>query len=410
MRRTKQNGWIERRHRVNSVDVWVYRYREPQPDGNSTQRSVVVGGVDEFPTENDAWTEAGHLRLSANPDSAASTVVTFQALAGRYRTDELPELRHSTQLACNSYLDRHVLPKWGDYPVASIKTLAVEQWLKTLPLAAKTRGNIHNLMRLIFNAAIRWEIVDKNPMTLVRVRGVSKRAKEPHVLSLQECHRLLEVLDEPHRTMVVLSIATGLRVSELFALKWSDFDWDSGTMFVNRAVVDGVVDDVKTKYSRAGLPLVPALAGMLILLRRISAFDGDEDWVFASSRTFGQKPLRSTAILHNYLKPAARRVGLGLLGWHTFRRTFSTLLRSNGEDIKVQQELMRHADIRTTMNLYTQAVSSQKREAQGKIVQMVLAGKTAVAPSLLPEEHRNSRKTKEIMVGAIGFEPMTSTV
>ncbi len=49
------------------------------------------------------------------------------------------------------------------------------------------------------------------------------------------------------------------------------------------------------------------------------------------------------------------------------------MLRANGEDIKVQQELLRHADIRTTMNVYTQAVSEQKRQAHSKVVRMVLA-------------------------------------
>jgi len=143
----------------------------------------------------------------------------------KYRTDELPELRHSTQLAHSSYLDTHILPKWGHYPLAAIKPFAVEQWVKTLPLARKTRGSIH-LMRVLFNAAMRWEFMDiqENPMKLVRVKGVSKREKEPRVLTLPECHRLLAELGEPYRTMVALSIATGLRCSELFALKWSDLD------------------------------------------------------------------------------------------------------------------------------------------------------------------------------------------
>jgi len=109
-----------------------------------------------------------------------------------------------------------------------------------------------------------------------------------------------------------------------------------------------------------------------------------KDWVFASWRTVGKKPLRSTSVLENFLKPAAERAGLGLIGWHTFRRTFSTLLRGNGEDIKVQQELMRHADIRTTMNLYTQANSDQKRQAHGKIVQMVLVEESVGCSPVLP--------------------------
>jgi integrase len=81
--------------------------------------------------------------------------------------------------------------------------------------------------------------------------------------------------------MVALGIATGLRCSELFALTWGDFDWANSTMFVRRAIVDGVVDEVKTKYSKAGLPLDPALAGMMLRWKAQSKFASDEDWVFA---------------------------------------------------------------------------------------------------------------------------------
>jgi len=109
-------------------------------------------------------------------------------------------------------------------------------------------------------------------------------------------------------------------------------------------------------------------------------------------------------------KPAAQRAGLGLIGWHTFRRTFSTLLRANGEDIKVQQELMRHADIRTTMNLYTQADSDQTRQAHEKIVGMVLPGESETCSLGAPSTVGNMLKAKGKMVGAIGFEPTSPRI
>jgi integrase len=73
-------------------------------------------------------------------------------------------------------------------------------------------------------------------------------------------------------------------------------------------------------------------------------------------------PLRSTAVLENHIKPAAITAGLGSrVGWHTFRHTYSSMLRQLVVDLKVQQELLRHAEVRTTMNVYTQVVSEQKR-------------------------------------------------
>jgi len=61
------------------------------------------------------------------------------------------------------------------------------------------------------------------------------------------------------------------------------------------------------------------------------------------------------------------------IGWHSFRHSYSSMLRQLGVDAKVQQELLRHADIRTTINVYTRAVSEQKRATHSKVVQMVLA-------------------------------------
>jgi integrase len=62
-------------------------------------------------------------------------------------------------------------------------------------------------------------------------------------------------------------------------------------------------------------------------------------------------------------------------GWHTFRHTFATLLKANGEDIKTVQELLRHANVSVTMNVYAQGVTELKRHAHSRIMLMVIAGK-----------------------------------
>jgi integrase len=83
--------------------------------------------------------------------------------------------------------------------------------------------------------------------------------------------------------------------------------------------------------------------------------------------------------LKRYLQPAAERAGITKrVGWHTFRHTFSTLLRANGEDIKVVQELLRHANSKITMDVYTRALSPAKRQAQSRVASMILPKRTAV--------------------------------
>lgn len=61
------------------------------------------------------------------------------------------------------------------------------------------------------------------------------------------------------------------------------------------------------------------------------------------------------------------------IGWNTFRRSFGTLLKANGEDVKTVQELLRHVNSRITLDVYTQAVNSNKRAAQSKVVKMMVS-------------------------------------
>ena len=79
-------------------------------------------------------------------------------------------------------------------------------------------------------------------------------------------------------------------------------------------------------------------------------------------------------MLTDYIKPAAERVGIGKVGWHTFRHTFSSILHNAGTKLAVQKELLRHAYIQTTMNIYAQAVSVAKREAVHEVFKVLLDG------------------------------------
>ena len=72
-------------------------------------------------------------------------------------------------------------------------------------------------------------------MKLVRVRGASKRRREPVVLSVAQFPLLLKELDDPFRTMVIVDLARGLRCSELFALQWRDVLWGERMLLVRRA-------------------------------------------------------------------------------------------------------------------------------------------------------------------------------
>lgn len=131
----------------------------------------------------------------------------------------------------------------------------------------------------------------------------------------------------------------------------------------------------KTEGPQRLVPLDTYLARALRSWRRRTRFRGPEDWVFASPFKKGRKPYRGQTLMRRYIQPAGRGVGITKrIGWHTFRHTCSTLLRAAGVDIKVMQELLRHASSRVTMDTYTKAVTSAKRQAQSAVVRLLQKG------------------------------------
>jgi integrase len=118
----------------------------------------------------------------------------------------------------------------------------------------------------------------------------------------------------------MVDVSLGLRASELFGLRWEDFDWNGLRVKIQRSWVYGRVKSTKTEGSEKWLPLDRNLAGVL---RRHREKMPDEllitGWVFVSP--FTGKPWWAHKIVRYHLRPAAERAGIGSIGWHAFRHT-----------------------------------------------------------------------------------------
>jgi integrase len=169
-------------------------------------------------------------------------------------------------------------------------------------------------------------------------------------------------------------VSTGLRQSELFGLKWGAIDFSQGTMNVTRSIVYGVVGPCKTESSQKPVPVHPLVADTVLAWRKQSAYTKPDGWVFASGRHRGRHPFWGQAILRKYVRPVAAKVGIQkYIGWHTFRHSYSTLLRSVGTEFKVMQELLRHSTLRSTLDVYTQAITPAKHAAQAAVLSLVFS-------------------------------------
>ncbi|MGB4784337.1 MAG: site-specific integrase [Candidatus Acidiferrum sp.] len=362
-RKRYQFGYVRQKPRKTGSHVWVWEYRD-----GSGSHSVILGTVDQM-SEAEAWKATEGRRLILN-DPQAAEQISFGAVLDRYILEALPE-RKVTRLTYLSWIRSRIRPKWGDHPVAHVKPLAVELWIKGLPLSGRSKGHVREVMHMLFDWAMRWELIphDRNPMSLVRVKGCSKRTRLPKILTIEEFNRLLGTLKEPYRTMALVALFLGPRVSEIAGLKWNDVDWDRSTISIARSWVIGEVADTKTEGSAKPLPMDSDLA-VVLKEHRERTKEYDSPWMFVNPDT--GNPFWPSKIRENHLVPAGIAAGIGRVGWHTFRHTYSSLLREHEVDIKVQQALLRHADIRTTMNIYTQAVPRAVREANRKVVRNIL--------------------------------------
>ena len=371
-----QNGHLKREERKTGPDVWTFRWRETVTNGRRINRKVVVGTVNQYKTETAANKAVAALRIDINNETSQAGLgpMSVEQLVEHYTAKELAEnskKAYSTSAVYKVYLKTWILPRWGSYRIQNVKTIAVEEWLDNLPLTNGTKAKIRNIMSALFRHAMRNEWTDKNPISLVRQSA--KREQAPEVLDVQDIQSLLSQLPEPYRTMVFSAASTGLRVSELLALKWSDINFDSLEISLNRAVVHQVVGDLKTEASRKPIPVARQLAESLRNLRLRSVYNQGDDWVFASPEMGGKQPYWPENLLRRHIRPAAIKAGISKrIGWHTFRHSYATLLKANGEDVKIVQESLRHANSRITLDTYTQATTPAKRRAQSKVVMMIL--------------------------------------
>jgi len=133
-------------------------------------------------------------------------------------------------------------------PIEDVKAVIVEEWLRSLPLANGSKAKNSQPHAHDIQSRRSWEWHDRNPIT--HVRQSAKRQKVPVVLNVAQLRSLLVHLKEPGKTAVLLDILTGLRVSELLALKWSDVDFENLELHVTRSIALQHVGPCKTEASQ----------------------------------------------------------------------------------------------------------------------------------------------------------------
>jgi integrase len=374
---------IRRRYQTGSLvvrgkrkKVWVARWRETvlAADGTlkSIRRSEIIGTLAEFPTRRQAQAllESRLYNVNHALQKPLSSMPFREFVCSQWEPAILPTLKFATQRNYRHLIRRHLFPVFGDQPLCDIKRQHIQGFVMEKMVRQKyswkTSLHLRNLVSKIFTTAVDWEYVPSNPASGVKLP--SRPLRQPlRFLTIGEVARLLEVLKEPERTLVLTAVLTGMRIGELLALRWRNVDFVHRIIRVREAVYEGHNSTPKTQGGIRDVPIGPALEQAL---RKHSPHSqtSDDSLIFPSRNGTHLRP----GNLHKRcLIPACAKAGLRRFSWHDFRRTHATLLSDMGEPLKTAQAQLGHASLSTTAELYAQAVPASQRAAVERLEQAV---------------------------------------
>jgi integrase len=276
--------------------------------------------------------------------------------------EELGRHAPKTVRVYRGVLERHVIPSLGTIKLAELSVGQVQELVnrKQRSAGARTAQQVREVLRNALNDAMREELIGRNVAALARPPRVPRR--EAGFWTAPEARRFIQVLaDEPLRAAYMVGIGLGLRPSETLGLSWSDIDLEAGHLTIRRQLVREpgrapTLGPVKTAGSRATLPL-PSI--VLEALRAHKARQAAEllragrkrrgDLVFMDAHG---EPLTLDKFRYRFHRLVAAAGLPRIKLYDATRHTAASFLTAAGIHPRVGQQILRHADITTTLRIY----------------------------------------------------------
>jgi integrase len=207
---------------------------------------------------------------------------------------------------------------------------------------------------------------------LMKLKAAAKGRRKPLHLTIKQYQAFVAQLSDLHRTMVVTVMCSGVRVSEVLGMRWDQVDFAAGLICGPRGFANGRTSEGKAEAGPEKISMDPVLAEALMEWRSRNPGAG---LVFPSHIT--GRCYHAGPIQQDYFRPAARKLGLSGVCWHTFPDSYRSWLKEEGTGSgAVQQQLMRHADSSTVTNIRVngsvKTKAKGKREPAGKVGRRVL--------------------------------------
>ena len=341
-------------------------------------------------------------------DSAAKKKYTLNDIFDKYIAGKT-ELKPSTRVNYLYMYDQYVRNTIGKRKIADIKYSDIKQFYNSLLKGNGDRKGfqvhsmeiIHTILHPTFTLAVRDDIILKNPTDNVmseikREHGWERPQR--HALTLEQQHLFMDFLRSNKQynhwyPIFAVMLGTGCRVGELLALQWDNVDTKSGIITIKHNLTyrpqegSGRLEmHISTPKTNAGVRIIPMIQEVKYVLNEIRKqqmlhgfstieIDGCKGFVFLNqngnpytSHTLNRALERIRLACNAEEAAKAEKenrdaVKIPHFSVHNLRHTFCTRFCENETNVKVIQEIMGHADISTTMNIYAEATESKKKES-----------------------------------------------
>lgn len=283
---------------------------------------------------------------------------------------------------------KKVLPIIGSKKLKDITPFVLDSMYQKLgvgvdgqKLGYHSNYNYYKLVNVMFNQAIRWEIMDRNPNA--KANKPKKEHKEKNFYDVNQVKKLLDVLEFEsikYKTLIVLALDSGARRSEICALRWSDIDLDARMMSITKSlkVFDGVVDEKRAK-TESSVRTIKLSESTIDLIKKY------QEWQEAYKKVYNKKWTSKdnrifTSVDGGYMHPSTcdhilrkivRKYNLDPICFHELRHTCASLLINSGVDPKTVSKRLGHSDTSITMEIYTHAFEESKNACADRFDEMM---------------------------------------
>lgn len=343
---------------------WEGRYK---PDGASQKYKYVYAS-----TYKEAKEKLAELKI--NKLSENNKKILLSELSNRWLEFKRGDIKESTYIKYRNIILNQIKPRFGNIYINSIRSEDLQKFALSLKSGALSNKSIRDILAVlsaIFKyaekvglCADKLHIGDLYPKTekkQIRVLPADERIHLEHYLLKS---------NDPAKYGILLALYSGMRIGEICALKWNNIDLKSGTISVcqtlqrlqdreNKGKTKILISEPKSQSSKRAIPIPAFLTELLEKIKPQSP---------CAFFLTGYKSFMEPKTLENKFKKCLKECDIPYVNFHTLRHTFATRCVEVGFDMKSLSEILGHASVGTTLNIYAHPTLEYKRNNMNKLV------------------------------------------